>query len=238
MDLSVLALAALSVLVGAVAQGTIGLGVGLMAAPVVAMLDPTLMPGGVLILGFVMPFLTLVNEWRYVNWRDAGWLIGSRTLTTPLGVLLLAWVPASAIGAVVGTGVLLAVGLTVWRLDVGVTRRNLAIAGAVGGVSGTAASIAGPPAAIVLQDEHGPRLRATLAAFFCAGSAVSLAALSAGGRLTARQIEYGVSWIPALVVGFALAVPLQRRLHGPRLRAAVLTLAALSAVAAILKALL
>ena len=76
MDLSVLALAALSVLVGAVAQGTIGLGVGLMAAPVVAMLDPTLMPGGVLILGFVMPFLTLVNEWRYVNWRDAGWLVG------------------------------------------------------------------------------------------------------------------------------------------------------------------
>ena len=238
MDLTVLLVAALSVLLGALAQGVVGLGVGLMAGPVVALLDPSLMPGSALILGVAMPLLTLTGEWRHVDWRNARWLIGARTLTTPLGVVLVTLVPASAIGVLVGSGVLLAIALTVWRLDVQVSRRNLLIAGAVGGVSGTAASIAGPPAAIVLQHQQGPTLRATLAAFFAVGSSVSLAALAVGGRLTRDQILYGVSWLPALLIGFALAVPLQRRVRGNRLRTALLVVAAAGAVSAIAKGLL
>jgi uncharacterized protein len=236
MDLSILLLAGLSIVVAALVQGTLGLGLSLIAAPVVALLDPTLMPGGMLVLGMVMPAMTLAHEWRHVAWRQAGWLTGARVLTTPLGVLLLAWLPASAIGGVVGCGVLLAVVLTAWRLEVRATRTNLMIAGAVAGVSATAASIGGPPAAVVLQHEHGSRLRATLAAFFLIGSIVSLAALAAGGRLTRHQLLYGVSWIPALALGFALAVPLQARLRGPWPRVAVLGLAAASSLVVICKA--
>lgn len=238
MDLTVLLIAALSVLLGAMAQGVVGLGVGLVVGPVLTLLDPALMPGSALILGLAMPLLTLTSEWRHVHWRNAGWLIGARTLTTPLGVVLVALVPASAIGVLVGSGVLLAIGLTVWRLDVRVSRRNLLIAGAVGGVSGTAASISGPPAAIVLQHQQGPRLRATLAAFFSVGSAVSLAALHIGGRLTRDQILYGVTWVPVLLIGFGLAIPLQRRVHGSRLRTALLVVAAAGALSAIVKSLL
>lgn len=150
MDLSILLLAGLSIVVAAFVQGTLGLGLSLIAAPVVALLDPTLMPGGMLVLGMVMPAMTLAHEWRHVAWRQAGWLTGARVVTTPLGVLLLAWLPTSAIGGVVGCGVLLAVVLTAWRLEVRATRTNLMIAGAVAGVSATAASIGGPPAAVVL----------------------------------------------------------------------------------------
>jgi uncharacterized membrane protein YfcA len=88
---------------------------------------------------------------------------------------------------------------------------------------------------VVLQHEHGSRLRATLAAFFCIGSLVSLGALAVGGELTRRQLSYGALWIPGLAVGFALAVPLQKRLKGPRLRTAVLVIAAISSVVAILR---
>ncbi|HEY0474269.1 MAG TPA: sulfite exporter TauE/SafE family protein [Kribbella sp.] len=235
MDLHVLLLAGLSVVVAALVQGTLGLGLSLIAAPVVAMLDPTLMPGGVLLLGMVMPIMTLLHEWRHISWRQAGWLTTARVVTTPLGVLVLAWLPASAIGIVVGSVVLIAIVLTAWRFEVQATRRNLLIAGAVAGVSATAASIGGPPAAVVLQHEHGSRLRATLAAFFCIGSLVSLGALAVGGELTRRQLSYGALWIPGLAVGFALAVPLQKRLKGPRLRTAVLVIAAISSVVAILR---
>jgi hypothetical protein len=41
-----------------------------------------------------------------------------------------------------------------------------------------------------------------------------------------------------LALGFGLAVPLQKRLRGPRLRQAVLLLAALSSVAVILRSVL
>jgi uncharacterized membrane protein YfcA len=237
-DLSVLLLAGFSIVLAALVQGTLGLGLSLIAAPVVALLDPSLMPGGMLVLGMVMPSMTLAHEWRHVAWRQAGWLTGARIATTPLGVLVLGSLSAPAIGVVVGAVVLAAAGLTAWRFEVRATPRNLVIAGAVAGVSATAASIGGPPAAVVLQHEQGPRLRATLAAFFMIGSIVSLAALALGGELTHHQLVYGVSWIPALAIGFGLAVPLQRRMHGPRVRRAVLLLAALSSIAVILRAVL
>jgi hypothetical protein len=49
---------------------------------------------------------------------------------------------------------------------------------------------------------------------------------------------YGAMWVPALALGFGLAVPLQKRLRGPRLRQAVLLLAGLSSVALILRSVL
>jgi uncharacterized protein len=237
-DWNILLLGGLSVVVAALVQGTLGLGLSLVAAPVVALLDPSLMPGGMLVLGMVMPAMTLAHEWRHIAWNQAGWLTSARVVTTPLGVLVLGWLSARAIGAVVGVVVLAAVCLTAWRLEVRASRRNLVIAGAVAGVSATAASIGGPPAAVVLQHEQGSRLRATLAAFFLIGSIVSLAALAVGGRLTHHQLVYGATWVPALALGFGLAVPLQKRLRGPRLRQAVLLLAALSSVAVILRSVL
>jgi uncharacterized membrane protein YfcA len=238
MELGILLPAALAIVAAACVQGTIGLGLSLVAAPVVALLDPSLMPGSMLVLGMVLPALTLAHEWRHVGWRQAGWLTIARTATTPLGVLILAWLPERLVGAVIGAIVLAAVGLTAWRLEVRANRRNLLIAGAVAGVSGTAASIGGPPAAVVLQHEHGSRLRATLAVFFLIGSIVSLGALEIGGRLTRHQLVYGASWIPALALGFALAVPLQRRIKGPRLRHAVLLLSAISSVVVIVRSVL
>jgi uncharacterized membrane protein YfcA len=237
-DLNILLLGGLSVVTAAIVQGTLGLGLSLIAAPVVALLDPSLMPGGMLVLGMVMPTMTLAHEWRHVAWNQAAWLTGARVVTTPLGVLVLGWLSARAIGAVVGVVVLAAVCLTAWRLEVRASRRNLVIAGAVAGVSATAASIGGPPAAVVLQHEQGSRLRATLAAFFLIGSIVSLGALAVGGQLTHHQLMYGATWVPALALGFGLAVPLQKRLRGPRLRQAVLLLAGLSSVALILRSVL
>jgi hypothetical protein len=63
MDLSILLLAGLSVVLAA-----FGLGLSLIAAPVVALLDPSLMPGGMLVLGMVMPTMMLAHEWRHVAW--------------------------------------------------------------------------------------------------------------------------------------------------------------------------
>jgi hypothetical protein len=68
---------------------------------VVAILDPSLLPGGMLVLGMFLPAMTMLHEWRSVSWPQAGWLISARIATTPLGVLLLVSLPASAIGLVV-----------------------------------------------------------------------------------------------------------------------------------------
>jgi uncharacterized protein len=103
-ELSVLLVGGLAVLLSAFVQGTVGLGLSLVAVPVVALLDPTLLPGSTLLLGAVMPALTMLHEWRHVSWSDARWLTGARLLTTPLGVLVVSWLSAATIGLAVGIG--------------------------------------------------------------------------------------------------------------------------------------
>ena len=238
MDLGVLLIGGVFVLVSALVQGTVGLGLSLVAVPVVALLDPSLLPGSTLLLGAVMPALTMLHEWRHVVWSDARWLTGARLLTTPLGVLVVSRLSPDTIGIAVGIGVLVAVALTAWRFEVRPSRQNLALAGAVAGVTSTAAGIAGPPAAIVLQRQTGARLRATLAAFFLIGASTSLVALAIGGQLSGRQLGYGAGWIPFVAGGFGLAIPLQNRLPARVLRGSVLILSAVSALAVLVRSLL
>lgn len=238
MELSVWLVGGVFVLVSALVQGTVGLGLSLVAVPVVALLDPSLLPGSTLLLGAVMPALTMLHEWRHVVWPDARWLTGARLLTTPLGVLVVSWLSPDTIGIAVGIGVLVAVALTAWRFEVRPSRQNLALAGAVAGVTSTAAGIAGPPAAIVLQRQTGARLRATLAAFFLIGASTSLVALAIGGQLSRRELGYGAGWIPFVVAGFGLAIPLQNRIPARLLRTSVLVLSGVSAVAVLLRSLL
>ena len=48
-----------AVLVGAVVQGSVGFGIVVVAAPFVIWVAPELMPGSMLVCGFVMPLLLL-----------------------------------------------------------------------------------------------------------------------------------------------------------------------------------
>ncbi|MDQ3307524.1 MAG: sulfite exporter TauE/SafE family protein, partial [Actinomycetota bacterium] len=61
-DAEVAAILALAVVVGAAVQGLVGLGLGLVAAPVTALAAPQMMPDLLLWLAFVMPLVTLVRE--------------------------------------------------------------------------------------------------------------------------------------------------------------------------------
>jgi uncharacterized protein len=64
--------AGIAVAVGALVQGGVGLGLGLIAAPVVTLLDPALMPGSMLVAGAALPVLILAREARFRRFLDAG----------------------------------------------------------------------------------------------------------------------------------------------------------------------
>ena len=57
-----------AVLVGALVQGSVGFGIVVVAAPFVIWAAPELMPGSMLVCGFVMPLLQLTTRWRDVDW--------------------------------------------------------------------------------------------------------------------------------------------------------------------------
>ena len=229
------AIIGLAVLIGAFVQGGIGLGVGLIGSPVAAIVDPASVPAAILFAAFILPLLTLATEWRHVDVRGAGIAIAGRVCGTLFAVWLLAGLAPRLLGIAVGVMVLIAVGLSFSSLRIVANPATLAGAGVVAGVTATTTSIGGPPLALVYQDAPGPRVRATLALFFSVGNAVSLSSLGATGHIDAHELAVGLVCMPCAAAGFLLAGPFRRYLDRGRTKGFVLAVAALAAVALLLK---
>jgi len=223
---------------GAFVQSSIGFGMAVVAAPFVVVAAPELMPGSLLVTSFALPVVQLTHGARDIAWLPLGWALGARALLTPIGVLLVAQLSVRAISVVVGVLILVTVAASVSRLDVRATRPNAAMAGAVAGVSGTAASIGGPFLALVLQHERPERLRATMSAFFLVGTVMAIGGLTLAGQFTRHQLLSGLVWLPFLGLGYAAAAPARARLDRELLRRVVLVFCAVAGASVIVGALM
>lgn len=228
----------LAVLFGAYVQSSIGFGVAVVAAPVVVLAAPDLMPGSLLVCGVMVPLMTLAGGRRDVARGPLSWSLLGRLLLTPVGVWVVSVLSPREIGAAVGVLVLGAVALSLRAVEVRPTPWKTFSAGAVAGVAGTAASVGGPFLALTLQHEPPTRARSTLAAFFGAGALLSLVALWIGGQLSENELRFGLSWTPFLLAGHLMAGPTKRFLDAGRLRSATLVLATLASLVVITRAVL
>lgn len=238
MDPTTYAVIATAVLVGATVQATVGLGVGLVAAPVTALLEPELMPGALLMVAVLLPCLTLVVDHHDIDWSGLGWALPARVPGTLVGLWVVTELSARQLGTVVGVVVLGAVGAT-WRaFRVPVNRATLSAAGFASGVTGTATSIGGPPIAIVYQHRPAREIRTTMAVYFLIGAAFSLAALLVTGDLTDEQAVASLELLPWLVAGTALGAVARRRVPAHVVRPAVLLVSAASALVLLVRSVL
>ncbi|AUS81991.1 permease [Actinoalloteichus sp. AHMU CJ021] len=218
------------VLLGALAQASIGFGLGLLAAPVVALVDPTLVPVTLILLATGVTATVLVLDRQHVDLRGTGIALGGRVVGTVAGAALVAALPARALAVAVGVVVLLGVVATAGGLTPRPTTRAVALAGAVSGLMGTATSIGGPPMAMVWQGMAGPRLRGTMSGFFLVGSLLSLAALAVAGNVEITTLQHTLWLLPAALAGVLLARRVSRALDSRRSRTAAMALASIGAV--------
>ncbi|TMR31354.1 sulfite exporter TauE/SafE family protein [Nonomuraea zeae] len=229
----VLIVGSLVVFVGAIVQGGVGFGLGLVAAPVLTLLAPDLMPGAIQVVNMTLPLFTLAVEWRRVDWRGLGFAVLGRLPGSVVGAVIVVYVSVYTRGVLVAVMVLIAVVLTARALSVPRNAGTIASAGFVSGVTGTATGIGGPPIALVYQDAKGPQIRATLAMFFFLSAAQSLVILYVVDELPARALGTGAALIVPMVLGFLVSGPLRRYLDGGKVRVAVLAVATASAIALI-----
>ena len=227
----------LALLAGAFVQSSIGFGMAVVAAPFIIVVAPELMPGALLVTSFSLPVVQLAHGPRDIAWRPLGWALAARLLVTPLGVAAVALLSVRAISVVIGLLILLTVAASVSALEVRPTPVTSAVAGAVAGFSGTAASIGGPFFALVLQHERPTRVRATLSAFFLVGALMAVTGLAVAGEFTLTQLLVGAVWAPFIGIGYALAAPARARLDRDRLRQAVLVFCVVASVSVIVRAL-
>jgi uncharacterized membrane protein YfcA len=231
------ALVALAVLLGSTVQAVVGLGIGLIAAPVITLFAPQLMPGVLISLALVLPCITLVHDHHDIDWHGLNWSLPSRVLGTTLGVWVVATFTESQLGLFIGTMVLLA-SLVTWRaVTVPINRTSLSVAGFIGGVTGTATSIGGPPFALLYQHRPPTQIRTTMAVYFLIGAGISLVGLAISGDLERHQVAVAGLLLPAVGLGVLLGVPLRRVLPAHVVRPAVLAVSALSALVLIVRSL-
>ena len=223
-------LLATTLVVGAAVQGLVGLGVGMVSAPVVTLLEPSLMPGMLLVMSLATPLVTLVHEHHDIDWRGLAWSLPMRVPGTAIGLLLVASVSRSSLGLAVAIMVLLGVLVTIRSVHLPVNRLSLSVVGVLSGVTGTTTSISGPPIAVLYQHQAASRIRCTLAVYFAVGAVLSLVGLAATGQLTVAEVGIGALLLPALVVGVLVARVLRGRLPSDSIRGGVLAVCIASAL--------
>lgn len=238
-ELQFFLLAGVAVMLGAVVQSSVGLGQGMVAAPVLVVIDPSVMPGGLLVANATMAMLTVTTAWRHVDWRGLGWALPARVVGSVAGAWVVIMLDPQLLGGAVGLMVLLAVAASVWGdVRVGVRPAALLTAGTLSGVTGTATTIGGPPMALLYQHEPASKVRGTLGAYFFIGTVLSLAVLAGAGELTVPQVQTGLLLFPCVVAGFLLGRPVRRRFGTDGLRTALLCVVTVSGGLLLTRALL
>ncbi|PAU91068.1 permease [Kocuria sp. WN036] len=232
-----LALVVLVVTVASCLQGAIGFGLGLLAAPVVALFDPSLLPGSLILLATGVTVLGVVRDRGSVDLKGTGWALLGRVPGTAAGALLVAALPAQALALALAGTVLLAVLLSVCGWQPRPRPAAVAAAGAASGLLGTATSIGGPPMALVWHGSSRARMRGTMSAFFLVGALMSLTALTAVGAIDRRTLVFAGVLAPAMVLGFALSGPVNRRIDRRLVRRLGLGASTLGAVLVLVQAL-
>jgi uncharacterized membrane protein YfcA len=230
-----LVLAMSAVFVGACLQGSLGFGLGLVAAPVLVMLDTSLVPAVVLGIGVPLTYLVAWRERRSLDIHRVSWAIVGRVPGTILGSIAVVLLSQRALAGLFAVALLLAVALSVAGLGVEPTRHALLGAGFGSGLMGTATSVGGPPMALLLQRSPGPQLRASLAAFMAFGATFSLLALVVVGEFVGDDLAATAVLLPVVLAGFVTSRWTNRVLDRGYTRPAVLVFAAVSAVSILVR---
>lgn len=215
---------------GAVVQVGLGMGFGLTAAPLLALIDPSLVPAPTLFLGMLTSIWVAVGEADGIRWDEVGIGVVGRILGASAGTaILLVLVNRSAFMVVFGVLIAAAVVLSVsgWRAPF--TRLNLLAMGAASGLMGTITSVGAPPLALIYQDKPAATARPTLAAFFAIGCAISLTGLFASGWAGLDDVVLAAIMLPAMLLGILVARLLKGRLDR-RYRPALLAVSGIASV--------
>jgi uncharacterized membrane protein YfcA len=224
-----LLVAGTTVAVGSCVQGAVGFGFALIGAPILALVDPHLVPVPLTLASLLLTGGTSYRERGAID-TTVRWAMVGRVPGTLVGAYAIATLPERPLAVTFGVLVLAAVAVSLSGWSVAPSTRSLLVAGAISGVTGTTVAIDGPPMALVYQRARGATLRGTMSLYFLVGSVLSLVALALFGKLGAPELRAAIQLAPFVVVGFACSGAAARVLDRGYTRMAVLALATASAV--------
>lgn len=238
-----LALASGLVFLAAIVRGYSGFGFSLLAITSLSLIFP---PAQVIPAIFMLEIAASLHMlpaiWRDVHWRSLVFLLAGTILGTPVGVNLLATVPAAPMTLALAIFVLVAT-ILLWRGFALKSMPNgpatLAV-GAATGIANGAFGIGGPPVILFYFASPAGHAagRASLVAFFILTDVTGLIFLAREGLVTKDSGVLALAFLPALAAGVWLGARSFQTADPARFRKFVLIILACLALLTAAKALL
>ena len=230
-----IAIVSVTVLIGATLQGSVGFGMGLLASPILILIDERFVPAPILLSTLVLTTFLTLRERHAIDLRGLRWALAGRVVGTFVAGSVLVVLPADRMAIVFGGFVLVGVLMSASGRRFQPGPRTLATAGMLSGIMGTIASIGGPPMALVYQDAEGARLRATMSSLFWVGTILSLVALRLVGRFGIEEVHLTLVMLPGTLIGLYASRWTASVVDRGHTRTAVLAVAAVAGVVVILR---
>lgn len=201
-----LAIACFIIFLAAIVRGYSGFGFSLLAITALSLIYPPaeIIPS-IFMLELVASIHLLPSIWRDIHWKSLGPLTLGCLIATPLGVWLLATLPAEPMQIALSLFVLVATYL-LWRGFVLKSMPKPLASTAVGAASGLANGafgIGGPPVILFYFASPAGNLagRASVIAYFLATDLIGLANQSVHGLITQETAIRAALYLPALFAG-------------------------------------
>jgi len=228
-------IAALFIAVGAGTQACIGIGMGLIAGPILVVMEPTFVPGPMLMVAGGINVRNAIADRASLNAPA----LRRQLIAAPLGLVgglaLLTALSDRSLAIAVSLFVLLAVAVQAVGTRPPEGRLADYAAGAGTAFSSSVAAVPGPVYAVFASHWKPAALRATLATYMLVVGAAIIVALAILGEFGLRQLWLGLGLLPAVALGLPIGRWLRPRLAGPRFRMIVLGVAATSATVVLIR---
>lgn len=219
------------VFVAATVQASIGIGLGMIASPVLLFADPDFIPTAIMLAVLPLTFTVAWVDREHIESRDVGFALIGRVPGVIAGALVVAALSERVLAVMVAASVLLAVLASITGRLFEPTDRALVVAGLASGFAGTTTGVGGPPMALTYQNSDPATMRATISAFFAIGSLMSLAALALAGEVGMRQLQLTLLILPGVGLGVVTSRRVKDHLRPDVVRPAVLAICTVASVA-------
>jgi hypothetical protein len=162
--------------------------------------------------------IVVLQDWRHIHLRSAGWLLLATLFGLPLGLLLLTHGPEHLVKALLGGLILLfALFCLVHSARLRLhheSRLWLLVCGFFAGVLGGAYGINGPPLAIYgsMRRWTAQHFRATLQAYFLPASLLGMGGYFGAGLWTSEVTRDFLLCLPAVIPAILIGRTINRRL--------------------------
>lgn len=220
-----------AVYVGATIQASIGIGVGMIASPVLALADPDFIPVTIVLCVLPLTFTVAWIDRTHIEQRQVGFALLGRVPGVIAGAFVVVALSDQVLAVMVAASVLFAVAVSMTGRRFRPSDQSLMVAGMASGFAGTTTGVGGPPMALTYQNSDPATMRSTISAFFSIGAVLSISALALAGEIGVRQWQLTALLLPGIALGIVTARLVKDHLNPDIVRPVVLAVCTLASLA-------